>query len=159
MSDIVRAGKQDRKADYEYGGEVYWRRGPFWGGAEFLYSNVRSGAFDDPQFLSGHVFGSYILTGESRDYDHTRGLFRTPIPENDVESGGIGLWEVGLRFSWLDLDDVPVQGGKANRITAAATWYATFDSRVTVNYGYVTLDRFSDTGHLHVMQARLLVMF
>ena len=49
--------------------------GPFSAQAEYITSMVHSDAADDPVFSGYYIYGSYFLTGESRDYKPGSGSF------------------------------------------------------------------------------------
>jgi len=61
----------------------------------------------------------YILTGEMRSYNAAKGVLVRPTPE-----AACGAWEVGLRYSYLGLNDKNVQGGSQHDTTFGLTWFA-----------------------------------
>jgi phosphate-selective porin OprO/OprP len=82
-----------------------------------------------------YVQAVYNLTGESHSYKD--GAFGWIKPNNPVDKGGRGAWQVGVRMSEFDASDVSVAAGKANRATAMTygiTWFCTDNLRFMLNY-------------------------
>jgi phosphate-selective porin OprO and OprP len=108
------------------------------------YMNVsisRSG--ENPRFHGYYVFVSHFLTGESRSYDASRGVFGRvgPIQRFDPGAGGWGAWEVAARYSFVDLDDAGIQGGEQRNVSLALNWYPNSMVRVMLNYVHAEVDR------------------
>lgn len=68
---------------------------------------------------------------------------------------GWGAWELVCRFSYSDLDDQGVQGGKFWRITPMVNWHMTDNIRLELTYGYGVLDRFGMEGGTHFLGTRI----
>jgi phosphate-selective porin OprO and OprP len=81
------------------------------------------------------VFGSYFLTGESRNYQASKGTFSPVTPNRDFHfgEGGWGALELAFRFSYVDLNDAGVNGGREHNITGGLNWYLTQDTRLMFN--------------------------
>ncbi|MDB5365958.1 MAG: porin [Rhodospirillales bacterium] len=83
---------------------------------------------------------TYVLTGESRAYNIGTGAFGSPKPARPVslETGGIGAWEVGVRYSYVNLNDTNggfiVNGGKQTLWTFGVNWYVNNNVRFMLNY-------------------------
>lgn len=45
-----------------------------------------------------------------------------------------GAWQIGVRFSYLALDDKAVQGGRVYDWTAGLNWYLNPNVKVQLNY-------------------------
>ncbi len=74
------------------------------------------------------------LTGES--FQYAQGKFLRLRPENRR-----GAWEVGLRYSHVDLRDGDVDGGRQNNTSLALNWYAPGQQlRLMANLVYVDAD-------------------
>jgi phosphate-selective porin OprO/OprP len=113
----------------------------------------RDDALPDPSFGGWYVQGSWVLTGESRRYNMASGAYQNPRPAVTFTSeGGIGAWELALRFSQMDLDDragvaglaVPaggVRGGEQDIWTVGLNWYPNANLKVVLNYLDVDVDR------------------
>ena len=88
----------------------------------------------DPDFNGYYIYGSYMLTGEVRQYDRRLGVFGgiTPL-QNWREGDGMGAWELAVRFSQVDLEDGDINGGRAGSVTGALNWYMNPNARVMLN--------------------------
>ncbi|MFZ0486091.1 MAG: porin, partial [Arenicellales bacterium] len=86
------------------------------------------------RFDGWYAYASWLLTGESRNYDPGDGTFGRITPRHSVGQGGPGAFELGLRFSRLDLTDDDVIGGVEDNLTLGLNWYATPNVRFMANY-------------------------
>jgi phosphate-selective porin OprO/OprP len=88
------------------------------------------------QKINGYyVQAVYNLTGETHAYKD--GVFNWVKPNNAIDKGGRGAWQVGVRMSEFDAGDIAVATGKTNRATAMTygiTWFATDNLRFMLNY-------------------------
>jgi len=75
-----------------------------------------------------------VLTGESRPYDKQRGTFRRVIPDRDwdVRRGG-GAWEVAVEWSFIDLNDANIKGGRSNNIIYGLNWHLHRHAKLSLN--------------------------
>ena len=65
------------------------------------------------------------------------GVFGSLKPNNPVDKGGRGAWQIGVRASEFDASPITVVAGKTNRATAMTygiTWFATENARFMINY-------------------------
>lgn len=118
-----------------YGLEAAGVMGPF--SAQFEYmgydlDGVAGGTDADGD--GWYIFGSYFLTGESRNYKWKKGAFDSVKPKSYAGKGGIGAWELAVRYSTADLDDTGVAGGKIDNLTVGLNWYATKNMMWKLNY-------------------------
>lgn len=145
------------KADHSNMGgvEAYYRQGPMIYGMEYYLNQVSSSEENDPLFHGGEVLAAYLLTGEVRDYNRKAATFEAISPERSFFKGGPGAWELVLRYSYVDLDDQSIDGGKFQRITPMINWHLSDNARMEFVYGYSRLDRFNVTGYTQFLQARL----
>ena len=114
------------------GAEIATVQGPFSAQAEYITTSVQRDADRDLDFDGWYAQASYFLTGESRQYKD--GKFARVTPKSIVGEGGIGAWELALRFSTLDLSDADIDGGEADSVTLGMNWYPTPTLRFTANY-------------------------
>jgi phosphate-selective porin OprO/OprP len=76
-------------------------------------------------------------------------------PAKTVFEGGHGAVDVGLRYSYIDLDGGNLNGGKFWRLTPTVNWYLADFLRLEGAYGYGGLDRFGLNGRTQFFQARI----
>ena len=134
--------------------ELGLKQGPFWMISEYIRTDVDSNSFDDPTFAGFHVSGTWALTGEQRGYDRNKGLFDKLIPMQSVQSGGVGAWELVVRYSELDLSDGLVEGGDMSRMSIGVNWWPNRAFKGTIQYGAIDLDRLGVSSSSNVIQVR-----
>ena len=117
--------------------EASWRNGPLWIMTEFTKNDVKAPGVGDPSFGGYHFAASYSLTGEVRPYDRRGGVFGALPVARDINEGGFGAVELGLRWSVLDLTDQGIDGGQMEVAKAAVNWWATSTFFVSFNYHYI----------------------
>jgi phosphate-selective porin OprO/OprP len=103
-------------------------------------------ATGDAFFQSAYVQALYFLTGEHTSYNRKGGsgsCFARVIPHSnfflvrDVCGGcclGRGAWQVGARYSWLDLRDAGFDGGLLHDWTLGLNWYMNPNLKWQWNY-------------------------
>ena len=124
--------------------------------ADALPGASAPGGASDPDFGSFYVYGSWFLTGEHRPYKTSAGAFDRLKPERPWTDGGLGAWEVAVRYSSLDLDDAGFAGGEVDDVTLGLNWYPFANVRWMLNY--VLSDR-DDVGEVDAVQMRFAVDF
>jgi phosphate-selective porin OprO/OprP len=137
-----------------YGFETYYRPGPLLFGTEYFFTTVKAPDSGNPVFHGGEVLVAYILTGETKPYNARGAFFDRVSPARSVLSGGPGAWELVARFSYSDMDDKAIRGGRFWRLTPMVNWYVSDNVRLEFVYGYGSLDRFDVTGKTHFFQSR-----
>ena len=137
--------------------------GPFSAQAEYITSMVHSDAADDPVFSGYYIYGSYFLTGESRDYKPGSGSFSRITPKSDFHptEGGPGAWELALRYASVDLTDEDIEGGELSDITLGVNWHLNPNLRVMFNYVYADLEDRAEVSDddANIVQARFQIDF
>ncbi|MEX2516498.1 MAG: OprO/OprP family phosphate-selective porin [Gammaproteobacteria bacterium] len=102
---------------------------------EYIMADVsRKDGSPDVDFDGYYLTGSFFLTEDTRPYKFGGGSFDKVSPSSTVGKGGIGAWEVGLRYSSVDLSDGLVDGGDQDILTLGLNWYATKNIRFMGNY-------------------------
>jgi len=140
--------------------------GPLSFQAEYFHLFNKAEALGDPDFCGFYLYGSYFLTGEHRNYGTKSGAFFRLEPRQNFRprEGGWGAWEVAARFSYINLNDGAIKGGKEANFTAGLNWYLTRNTRFMFNYilAYIK-DRETppavDSGRSHIFQARFQFEF
>ena len=108
--------------------EGLWIQGPLSFQGEYLRAHTkRTDGLADYTADGWYLFGSYVLTGESRPY--SAGNVSNLKPRNPW-----GAVELLVRYSALDLDDGKVRGGREHDLTFGANWYLTQHFKFQANY-------------------------
>lgn len=131
--------------------EGAWVHGPWSVQSEYFQVEGTRDAGAEPKGTGWYVFGSWFVTGESRGYKN--GAFDTP----KLDDGG--AWELGLRYSTVDLDDGPVLGGEQSNWTAGLTYYVSKHVRFMANYVAVDAERRGIESDPDVLEFRAQLTF
>lgn len=133
------------------GAEVAWRHRRVLGQAEWIASHV-SLPSENPTFTGAYAQVSGFLTDHKRPYSTRRGRFANP----DLDPGE-QAFELGLRFSHLDLTDGAIEGGVERNVTLGGTWYLGPHLRVLSNavFAFARPDRDGRERDLQIWQLRL----
>lgn len=116
----------------KYGLELAVVSGPLTVQSEYATVSVSRNTDPNVDFDSWYVQSGYFLTGESRQYKN--GKFGKITPKSSLGDGGIGAWELGLRYSTINLNDLDILGGEADSVTLGLNWFATPTVRLSANY-------------------------
>lgn len=148
--NYVDTGEFPAEGATHLGLEAHWSGGPFSVLAEYAAAHVDAPASGDPVFRGWYVLGSWVLTGESRAYDRSKGVVKRIVP--------LGRWgapELVVRLASVDLDDGPIRGGRYSRLEMGGNWWATTRWKFGMLYGRVRLDRFDELGVTHSLLTRI----
>ena len=152
---FVDTGPFDAESSTLYNLEAGWRSGPYWLLAEYTDNHVDAPDVGNPRLKGYHISGTWSLSGEMRPYRKPSGAFRgLPVAQN-VNQGGWGAWEVGLRFSSIDLTDGDIDGGEMDILTTQLAWWATKDMLASLNYRRSWTDRFDIDGEMDSVTMRV----
>ena len=163
-SRLVDTGEFMADNGYVFGAEAATVLGPFSLQGEFFQNWTTGTGGSDPCFHGYYVYASYFLTGENRVYKPSSGAFDRVRPKRSfsLADGSPGAWELGLRYSSVDLNDGAIQGGKLDDITAGVNWYFNPNTKLQFNYVFAQLDDQGVDevdGDLHAFMTRLAVDF
>ena len=117
------------------GVEGAYVNGPIKIQAEYMSSDISRDVAADFTGTSGYVYGVYNLTGESWGYKN--GVITTVLPDDPAG----GMWQLGLRYDTVDLDDGLVQGGTEDNWTVGVNWYWRSNYKFSANYVFINSDR------------------
>ncbi len=85
----------------------------------------------------------WMITGESRGWNTKNFFFNRVIPKrplkihpNDCDGYGCGAWEVGVRYSYIDLSNNGLQAGRLDSVTLGLNWYLNANAKLQFNYDY-----------------------
>lgn len=141
------------------GAEAAWVNGPFSLQAELLHSWVDQTAGGTLNFGGYYVSASWFLTGESRPYDPYNGKFTRVSPRKDFswKKNDWGAFELACRYSFTNLTNQNIQGGRLNMLMGGLNWYLTPHIRWYVNAGWGRVTGTAQVGNLVIAQLRLAV--
>ncbi len=152
---VIDTGEIPANHSHTVGIETYYQAGPLFIGGEYMFNQVSAPLSGDPFFHGGEVMVTWLSGGERRPYNAKTGVFGGIVPSSSVFDGGRGTWEFVARFSYSDLDDGTIEGGKFWRITPMVNWHMSPNVRLEFVYGYGVLDRFETRGGSHFFQTRI----
>ncbi len=150
------------------GGEIAWNRGPLSAQAEYMggwnHDTIGNfGALAGVPLGTTFVYGwyaeaLYFLTGEHRRYDHKHGAFTRILPNHNFDlHGGPGAWQVGARYSLLNLTGDGLEGGILSDVTLGLNWFLNPNMKFQWNYVCTFRDSFRNNvdGTIHGFGMRL----
>ena len=159
---LVDTGRVDASHAGVHGLELAVQQGPFMLQSEYLGAVVAPSHDSPTLFFGGYVALSALLTGEVRPYDRRRGAFGMPVPTIPFsfrDRRWRGAWEVGMRYSYLDLDAGGVTGGRDHALSFGVNWYWNRHVRLMADYGLTAVIGDKPNGTLHVFQTRLQLVY
>ena len=129
--------------------ESFWVRGPLKLQGEYMLADVSRHDSDDYSASGGYLSALYNVTGETWSY-------KSGVPGTaKAEDPARGLWQVGLRYDTIDLDDGSVQGGRMDAITAGVNWYWRKNFKFALNYVQVDSERQGLSDDPNIVETRL----
>ncbi len=147
-------------------GELALVYGPFSVQGELKWARARQVGAPNPDLWGGYVYASWYLTGENRVLDPKKGIFKriTPRKSFNPAEGGWGAWEVAARYSYADLEDQALNGGREQNFTLGLNWH--LFSNVLMRFNYVFADVLDTgdelgnaSGHVNLFQMRAQIVF
>jgi phosphate-selective porin OprO/OprP len=116
--------------------------GSLYAQSELVYAAVNQVGGPALAFSGAYAHAGYFLTGERRTYNRTAGVFGRVVPLCPVgKEGGPGAWEVAGRWSYIDLDDENILGGRLDDVTIGVNWYLNRFTKFQFNYIHAMLAR------------------
>lgn len=131
---LVDTGNIGAKSYSFVGAELAGQYGPIYFLSEYGRTDVNRSVGSNVSFDGGYVSAFYVLTGENREYKG--GVFGGIKPKNpfSLANGGWGAWEIGARYSTVDLNDKNIVGGDEGNYSLGLNWYPNNYLRFLVNY-------------------------
>lgn len=130
--------------------------GPFSMLGQYVRRTHDAPALRDPTFTGGYVQAAWMVTGESRGYTRSTGVFGNVRPQGDW-----GAVELAARYSQIDLTSGTITGGKENNVSFGVNWYLGRYVRLMANYVKANAEpnrnRVNET--LDIIEARAQVAF
>jgi phosphate-selective porin OprO and OprP len=140
-SKFVNTGAIANVHEYQlYNEEIAFVYGPFSAQGEWNQANItRTAGSKDLMFNAVYGYISYFLTGEHRGYSKANGWFDRVRPKANfgkMKDGtrGWGAWELAARYSYIDLTDHDIYGGRMADVTVGLNWYLNPNMRIMLNY-------------------------
>jgi len=95
-------------------------------------------------FQGTYVQALWFLTGEHQAYNRKMGVFDRVVPNESffLVPGcgrwlcGSGAWQIGARYSFLDLNSSGIQGGMLHGMTIGLNWFLNPNAKLQWNYDY-----------------------
>lgn len=133
---LVDTGNIDTDDFSRFAGEGALIYGPLSLAGEYYHLSLNRDVSANPDldFSGYYAEAGWFLTGESMNYSGASGSFGKIMPRGIVGKGGMGAWQLALRFSSIDLSDEDIRGGEEQNLTAGINWFATPNIRFIANY-------------------------
>jgi phosphate-selective porin OprO/OprP len=150
---LVDTGTIESRNAFVLGLETAARRGPLSFQGEYLQAFVDRSTGGFPGL---YLAAACLFTGEVRPYEREPAVFGQVVPARplDLRARTFGAFEGAARYSWVDLDDGSVDGGRMHVVSAGLNWYWNRWVRWQAGYELAVVGGGSQDGRLHVFQAR-----
>ncbi len=135
------------------GAEAAFGQGPLLLQGEYYTARVDRYSGGDFDANAWYVYGLWTLTGEAHGYK--QGTVTTPFPNEPLR----GMWQVGLRYEGIDLNDGNVLGGEENNLTLGVNWYWRTNFKLMANYVQVDSERRGIEDNPNILELRGQLMF
>ncbi|HTH97664.1 MAG TPA: porin [Stellaceae bacterium] len=113
-----------------FSAELAGEWGPIFAGGSYLHYDVERRGLADANMWGAYGEVMYSITGEQHPYLASSGGWGNISPAHpfSLKTGGLGAWEVGTRFSYVDLNDhlgtaSAVNGGRVYDLNVGLNWY------------------------------------
>jgi phosphate-selective porin OprO/OprP len=156
---LVDTGLVDTDSVSEFGLETSGNLANLYAQAGLFHYTVNRAlpALPDPQFHGWYLQGSWVLTGEIKPWRIAKGGYGAPAPARTLAAGGMGAFELGARYSELNLDHDAglggtlaaadaIRGGRQRIVTVGLNWYPGDPFRFLLDYQHVTVSRLGTMG-------------
>jgi phosphate-selective porin OprO/OprP len=146
---FVNTGNIPARSFQLFGTEAALVYGPWSVQSEYMYVPVDRLNGPNVHFQAMYLYTSFFVTGEHRQYRRSTATFDRISPKTYVlkppgDAGppkGWGAWELAARWSYINLTDRDIPGGRLNDITFGVNWYLNPYTRFMWNYIHPILDK------------------
>lgn len=133
------------ESDSQYGLEALWIGGPFSLQAEYFHRDIeydrQKTAVADEEVTGWYLYGSWVLTGESRGYKAGK---KGAVADIVKPKGKDGAWEIFARYDTIEADQAgAVTDPEVDAITLGANWYVNKNVKLAMNWTTVEIDGFT----------------
>ena len=128
--------------------EAMWVHGPIKLQGEYYSSDIERMEHGDYTSTGGYLSAVWNITGETWGYK--AGVPTTPLPSEPSS----GMWQLGLRYDTIDLNDGDVRGGNMDAWTVGANWYWRSNFKFMLNYVKVNSERRDVSDDPSILEAR-----
>lgn len=122
-------------SETSYGVEAAVVSGRFHAAGEAHWMQVGRDLGAEPTFFGASLEAGLFLTEDTRPY--RSGIFRGVKVARPVGKGGLGAWQVNLRYDFLDMNDAGIVGGQQDSVQASLIWTPVDQVRLMLNYGWL----------------------
>lgn len=141
---LVDTGFMDVNHFFNMNAELATTCGPFHAQSEIFFAFTDQMDGTQTVFPGAYAQVAWILTGEHRPYKYKSGVLGRVIPDHPFGKCGIGAWEIAGRWSYLDLNDENILGGRVNDLSLGMNWYLNKNTKFQFNYIHSFLDSSSN---------------
>ena len=171
MSTLISTGAIPADGELKLGGEAAFIKGPWACSGEYYLDKVDTSnttAISDPTFTGYYAQVAWTITGERRAWKGADAVFGSIAPSsNAFVNGGLGAWELALRWSNVDLTDgslaTGVRGGSIDVLTLGLNWYANTNFRCMLDLSRADVNTddpgLGQGGVSNIVQMRMQVAF
>jgi phosphate-selective porin OprO and OprP len=134
---FVATGLLTTEQEQDFGLEAAVISGRFHAAAEAHWLTASIPGLIDPTFFGTSVEVGLFLTDDTRGYG--KGMFRAIKVKKPVGQGGLGAWQVNIRYDHLDLTDGSIAGGTQDAYMASLIWTPIDYVRFMLNYAKIDI--------------------
>ena len=155
-----------------FGFESVFNVGAFQMVAEYqqAFVNRNPTVGNDLNFGGGYIQAAYFFTGEHTPWNRKTGTIGRVKPYENffsvrdgdgLRGNGLGAWQLAARYSYADLQDEDIIGGKGESFTLGLNWWWNPYSRLQANYivGQTERSPLVDNADYQIVGIRWMVDF
>ena len=127
---------------------------------EYLNGTVLHDASGSANLGGFYLMTSYFLTPDRRAYNEDEAAFGALVPSHPLSwrERQVGAFEVAFRWSYIDLTDRDVRGGRASILMSGLNWYWNRYVRLQFNAGWSHASGGPRPGDAAILETRFDLM-